>query len=620
MILHEKTKLEFGYEFTTATIRSEFYCTCDYCGKEFTRCKKTIVQCNKVITKDSCGVGVCKRQKSEEVQMVKFGAKNVGGSAESIKKREATSLEKYGNEHFNRTEESKEFYRSKYGTDYPIQTEEVKQKAKDTRIEHYGVDHHTKSAEYQEQLKQKCMEKYGVEHFMATKEFIEKVKEVIKERYDVDHYSKTDEFKQKVKETCIERYGVEYPMLSDTVKQKFADTCFKKYGVSHFLSLPEIREKITAHFQEKHGTNSYFGTPEFKEYMKELWLEKYGNEVYFKTDDFKQKVKKTSLEKYGVIHYAKAQVVRDKMAKTCMEIYGTPYPSNCYGKAQKEVQEYLNGFGFNFNPDISLLGGKEIDLYDSSIKVGVEYCGLFWHNELSPQPRLRTYHYSKYRKCLEKGVRLITIFEDEWVNRKEQSKNVLLSILGKHVTKVHARDCDVAVVDKKVFKKFCEDNHIQGSCGSLIRYGLFHEGELIGGMSLGRHHRKPLEEGIVLNRLCFKGGVQIVAGAGRLLHYCTKWAKSNGYKSIISWSDNRWSSGQVYGKLGFLLEKELPPDYSYVDTSKPYVRVPKQLCKKSCTDCPQDKTEREWMLENGYSRIWDCGKLRWGKNLQGDAI
>ncbi len=33
--------------------------------------------------------------------------------------------------------------------------------------------------------------------------------------------------------------------------------------------------------------------------------------------------------------------------------------------------------------------------------------------------------------------------------------------------------------------------------------------------------------------------------------------------------------------------------------------------KKSNTGCPEDKTEKEWCLENGYVRIWDCGKKRW---------
>jgi hypothetical protein len=33
--------------------------------------------------------------------------------------------------------------------------------------------------------------------------------------------------------------------------------------------------------------------------------------------------------------------------------------------------------------------------------------------------------------------------------------------------------------------------------------------------------------------------------------------------------------------------------------------------RKSKTNCPVNKTEKAHLLEMGYSRIWDCGKIRW---------
>jgi hypothetical protein len=138
---------------------------------------------------------------------------------------------------------------------------------------------------------------------------------------------------------------------------------------------------------------------------------------------------------------------------------------------------------------------------------------------------------------------------------------------------------------------------------------LYCDGDLIGGMSLSKHHRNNVE--MTLNRLCFRKGFQIVGGASKLLSHCKEWAKTQGYSKIISWSDNRWSSGNVYEKMGFKLEKDLPPDYSYVYLKGKAKRYSKQSKKKSNTGCPKDKTEVEWMTELGYARIWDCGKKRW---------
>jgi hypothetical protein len=59
------------------------------------------------------------------------------------------------------------------------------------------------------------------------------------------------------------------------------------------------------------------------------------------------------------------------------------------------------------------------------------------------------------------------------------------------------------------------------------------------------------------------------------------------------------------------LDKELGPDYSYINLKKPYYRLSKQSQKKSNTNCPEDKTEYEWAIENGLARLWDCGKKRW---------
>jgi hypothetical protein len=83
-----------------------------------------------------------------------------------------------------------------------------------------------------------------------------------------------------------------------------------------------------------------------------------------------------------------------------------------------------------------------------------------------------------------------------------------------------------------------------------------------------------------------------------------------GYEKIVSWSDNRWSEGKVYEALGFYLEEELGPDYSYV---KDRQRISKQSCQKKhlFKKGAVGDTELEMAKSLGYSRIWDCGKKRW---------
>ena len=129
----------------------------------------------------------------------------------------------------------------------------------------------------------------------------------------------------------------------------------------------------------------------------------------------------------------------------------------------------------------------------------------------------------------------------------------------------------------------------------------------MGVLSLRNHHRKSLE--LVLDRLCFLDEHIIIGGASKLLKVAATWAKNNNYKQIISWSDNRYSQGNVYEKIGFILDQELPPDYSYVSSNKKY-RISKQSMAVKAGIC-----EKKYAQSLGCSRIWDCGKKRYIYNI-----
>lgn len=69
----------------------------------------------------------------------------------------------------------------------------------------------------------------------------------------------------------------------------------------------------------------------------------------------------------------------------------------------------------------------ELDIYLPDEEIAIEYCGLFWHCELK-QPK-KSYHSTKLQKCNEKGIRLITVFENEWREDTESlGKRILASI------------------------------------------------------------------------------------------------------------------------------------------------------------------------------------------------
>jgi len=212
--------------------------------------------------------------------------------------------------------------------------------------------------------------------------------------------------------------------------------------------------------------------------------------------------------------------------------------------------------------------------------------------------------------CNDKGIRLITIFSDEWMTRKEQVKGFLTSVVGVCEQRVFARKCDVRVVESKTAREFLHAYHIQGKVAVRVAFGLYYKDELLGLVTGNKHHRNVTGNVFVLNRLVFKKGVLIVGGASRLLKRLIKHATKEGYTKMVSWSDSRWSEGNVYRKLNFTQEAVLRPDYSYTDC---FVRFSKQSCTKKnlLAQGAYGNTEHEMAQSLDLLRVYDCGKIRW---------
>lgn len=297
-------------------------------------------------------------------------------------------------------------------------------------------------------------------------------------------------------------------------------------------------------------------------------------------------------------------------AQTMIKKYGKRFVNSRHSKPEEEIRSWLQSItNDKFNSDYTILAGKELDCYSDKYKLAIEYCGLRWHNEKSLQPRTKWYHLNKLKICRKKQIRLLTVFGDEWNFRKDQVKNFIKSVLGIYNKKIGARECTIKQINFITAQQFINENHIQPlKQQQIFLLGLYYLDQLVAVMTFGRHHRGGKQ--LVLSRFCCADGYLIVGGASKLFKHGTSLARPI-YNEIISWSDNRWSEGNVYTKLGFTLSKELPPDYSYVKINSPKYRESKQSHKKSNTNCPANLTEYEWATQNNYARIWDCGKKRW---------
>jgi hypothetical protein len=253
-----------------------------------------------------------------------------------------------------------------------------------------------------------------------------------------------------------------------------------------------------------------------------------------------------------------------------------------------------------------ILNGKEIDIYIPSLRIAIEFNGLYWHSELFLSEH---YHNDKTNDCNNKGIQLIHIFEDEWLSKKNITKSRLKNILGLTKNKMYARKCFIKEIPFSESKKFLNKNHLQGSVNASINLGLYNNDELVSLMNFN----KPRSgvggkyDGYELSRFCNKLDVSVIGGASKLLKHFIKEYEPN---EIRSYADRRWSQGNMYEMLKFTKTHINRPNYWYIINKERFHRFNFRKSKlKEMGYNIEGKTEREVMLENKIYRIYDCGTI-----------
>jgi hypothetical protein len=278
-------------------------------------------------------------------------------------------------------------------------------------------------------------------------------------------------------------------------------------------------------------------------------------------------------------------------------------------KQEQEVVSFIKSLGLTIiEGDRSIIKPFELDIVIPELKIAIEYNGLYWHSEQAGKDK--NYHLSKLKLATEVGYRLIQIFEDEWVNNTSIVKSRLSHILGKgSLNKVFARKLTVSSISVKEANSFFEKHHIQGKCAARLAYGLFNNTELVAAISFGANRFTKEKE---LELIRFATSVNVVGGFSKLLSFFFK--QNPEIKNLTSYSDRRWSVGNVYEKNGFKYAGSSQPGYFYANNEG--IRINRVTFQKHKLSSilkvfDPDKSEVENVIANGYFRIFDCGMDKW---------
>lgn len=280
---------------------------------------------------------------------------------------------------------------------------------------------------------------------------------------------------------------------------------------------------------------------------------------------------------------------------------------------ETEIIDYIKSLGFECSKNRTVLNGKELDIFIKDKGLAIEFNGNKWHTEIFGG-KDKNYHINKLLECEKQSIRLVQIFEDEYVNHKNIVFSKIKHIIGcnNDLPKIFARKCDIRTIDRYQAKAFLIDNHIQGYSKSTVYLGAFFNNELIGVMSF----LKESEWNWNLTRFATSINYTCCGVGGKLFNY---FIKNYRYNIIKTFADRRWStniSENLYTKIGFKIDGVVNPSYWYYNGSiDRYARVHKFNLRKDSLmamgNFSNDMTEWEMARELGYDRIWDCGLIKY---------
>jgi hypothetical protein len=449
-------------------------------------------------------------------------------------------------------------------------------------------------------------------------------------KYGTTSPARNSAVKEKRAKTMLEKYGSKVSQKTrESSRARAADlntkgrqTMLERYGADNPQQIPEIRIKTVNTFLDRYGTTNSSGIESVKyrkhQARQERWEELFSNVTILSEtvpSDLRIKSPYANLRVgFRCTVCDHEEVLPSETLKYRHRRYGNACSQCCSissstSRDESLIADLISSMGINVvRNDRTIIFPREIDIWLPDHHIAIEYCGLYWHGE--SRDKDHDYHVSKMRSCSAAGVRLITIFEDEWYHRPHVVGSRLQSLVGLTTNRIMARKCTLREVDSKEANRFCEENHLQGAGRTAHAVGLYQGDQLISCMTFSKLNiakgRSYTDGSWELSRFCSLIDSNVIGGASKLFNH---FIKQQDPLMIISYADLRWNTGIVYERLGFSLDGYSSPNYWYIDLPE-IKRLHRYRLRKNEND-RQDLTEWENRRLQGWDRIWDCGNSRW---------
>ena len=252
-----------------------------------------------------------------------------------------------------------------------------------------------------------------------------------------------------------------------------------------------------------------------------------------------------------------------------------------------------------------IIEGYELDIYMPSLKLAIEVNGDYWHNVDKVG---KYYHQNKSLACINMGIRLIHIFEYEWVGRESRVNIEKILIEALNNMSVQTNRCEV--------EKICTNKHLDiintANNSELCNIEIF--GVRLGSEFIATYSFRILGDTAELVSYYKKDGVTIEKGIFNQI--IKRLEVENSITIIVITCDMNKGNYVEYIGLSQYEEREvIEPNYTWIKRTRGEVEM--HLSSEMDIDALKQfglskygNTEDEIMYSIGFMKIYDSGKLR----------
>ncbi|MFN0256604.1 PDDEXK family nuclease [Pedobacter ureilyticus] len=213
----------------------------------------------------------------------------------------------------------------------------------------------------------------------------------------------------------------------------------------------------------------------------------------------------------------------------------------------------------------------------------------------------------------QQGILLVHLWEDVWINKREQVLSRIHSFCGLNKS-LHGRKAKIEELQATQAKAFLEAYHLQGYIKTKFNFGLRLNDELVAVACFAAS--RPMKskgenyKSAELVRFATKTGVTIVGGLSKLLKHFLQQVSVN---DLMTYADRDWSLGKGYDKLGFHFSGTTEAVTFYVDTKTMNRYQGHRLPKKILAAFDEQNILNldDFLTQNGFFKVFNTGNLKY---------